>query len=82
MNKIPYVERDVMSGGLKGECAYLWALFLTNEADMKDDHAAYDKWMTMVEQLRPAPGKPIPSSVHFAELEDAIASYGRFKDST
>ena len=75
MSKIPYVERDYVGGGLKGECAYLWALFLANEADMADDYVAYDKYMTIVDQLRPKQGVPMPSSVHYSDLEDAIQKY-------
>ena len=72
--KIPYVERSLNSG-LKGECAYLWCLFLANEADMKDDVAAFDKWKAMADTLAPKPGTPVPDSVHYPELEDAIGKY-------
>jgi len=75
MSKIPYVERDYVGCGLKGECAYLWALFLANEADMADDYVAYDTWKTIVNQLKPMTGKPIPASVYYADLEDAIEKY-------
>lgn len=75
MNKVPYVERGYDDSGLTGECAYLWALFLANEADMEDDYIAYDKWKSTAEQLAPADGKPIPAVVHYADLEDAIARY-------
>ena len=76
MGKIPYVERCYIGGGLKGECAYLWALFLANEADMANDIVAYDKYKTIVDQLAPTPGKALPSSVHYVALEEAIKSYG------
>lgn len=75
MNKIPYVERDYIGGGLKGECAYVWALFLAEEADMSDDYAAYDTWRTIADQLKPRKGVPIPASVHYSELEDAIEEW-------
>ena len=77
MSKIPHVERPHgFSGvGLTGECAYLWALFLLNEADMADDPIAYDTYKTMVDQLKPKAGKPTPAAVYFADLEDAIEKY-------
>ena len=76
MSKVPYVERPYgYETGLTGECAYLWALFLANEADMEDDQVAYDKWKTVVDQLAPKQGKPVPAAVHYAALEDAIKQY-------
>ena len=76
MNKIPYVERPYgYTTGLTGECAYLWALFLMNEADMEEDTFGYAKWRTMVDDLAPKQGKPIPAAVHYSDLEDAIARY-------
>lgn len=77
MCKVPYVERAYMGTGLTGECAYLWACFLANEADMADDYIAYDKWKTIVEQLQPKQGKAIPASVHYHALEEAIKKYER-----
>lgn len=77
MNKIPYVERCSISSGLKGECAYLWCLFLANEADMREDVFAYDKWKSMAEQIAPRNGMPVPSSVHIAELEQEIEKWIR-----
>lgn len=75
MNKVPYVERAYDGGGLTGECAYLWALFLRNEADMEDDQISYSKWQAIVETLEPKSGKPVPASVHYADLEDAVEKY-------
>lgn len=74
MSKLPYVERDHL-GGVTGECAYIWSLFLSNEADMEDDHEMYDRWRTLVDQLKPAPNKPMPASVWCSDLEDAIERY-------
>lgn len=75
MNKIPYVDRDSMNGSLRGECAYVWAVFLANEADMADDVVAYDKWKTIADQLRPLAQRPMVSSVHYVELENAIEEW-------
>ena len=77
MNKVPYIERSPMSGGLTGECAYVWAVFLAREADMADDYVAYDKYKTIADQLTPKQGIPMPSSVHYPGLEEAIERYSR-----
>ena len=77
MSKIPYIERDPMNGGLRGECAYVWALFLANEADMRDDIVEYDKFKALAEQLAPRAERPGVSSVFYGELEDAIKRYER-----
>jgi len=80
MSKVPYVERPMLwqgdGIGLTGECAYLWALFLANEADMADDTFEYSKWKSMVDDLAPKQGKPTPAAVYYADLEEAIAKYG------
>ena len=79
MSKVPHVERPLLwqgeGIGLTGECAYLWALFLSNEADMEDDTFAYAKWKTMVDELAPKQGKPIPVAVYYNDLEEAINQY-------
>lgn len=75
MSKVPYIERAYGGTGLTGECAYLWALFLANEADMADDYIKYDKFKAIAEQLAPKTGKAIPASVHYPALEEAISKY-------
>ena len=76
MGKLPPIIRPYNSDiGLTGECAYHWAIFLLNEADMRDDYVAYDKWKSAAESLKPAPGKAIPASVHYPALEDEIKKY-------
>ena len=75
MNKVPYVERGYDDSGLTGECAYLWALFLANEADMEDDTFGYAKWKTMADELAPKRDKPTPAAVYYNDLEEAIARY-------
>jgi hypothetical protein len=77
VSKVPHIERAYGGMGLTGECAYLWALFLRNEADMEDDQIMYSVWQSMVEQLAPKLGKPVPASVHYAELEQAIERYAK-----
>lgn len=75
MSKVTYIERAYGGMGLTGECAYLWALFLANEADMADDYIKYDKFKAMAEQLAPKNGKAIPASVHYPALEKEISKY-------
>ena len=79
MSKVPYVERPTLwensDTGLTGECAYLWALFLANEADMEDDTFGYAKWKTMADELAPKNGKPRPAVVYYTDLEEAIVRY-------
>lgn len=77
MSKVPYIERPFdWDTGLTGECAYLWALFLANEADMSDDYISYDKFKAIAEQLAPKEGRAIPTAVHIQKLEEAIENYG------
>jgi len=79
MSKVPYVERPMLwqgeGIGLTGECAYLWALFLANEADMEDNTFEYAKWKTMVDELTPKPGKPVPAAVYYYDLEEKMKKY-------
>jgi hypothetical protein len=75
MSKVPYIERAYGSSGLTGQCAYLWALFLANEADMEDDYIAYDKFKAIAEQLTPKEGMAIPACVHYPALEEAMEKY-------
>lgn len=77
MSKIPHIVRPHdWDTGLTGECAYLWAMFLANEADMVDDYISYDKFKAIAEQLAPKEGKAVPFAVHIHALEEAIANYG------
>jgi hypothetical protein len=77
MSKIPYVERPPgYTTGLTGECAYAWAVFLMNEADMNEDYLEYDTWKAAVESLKPAEGKPVAAIIHYAKLEEALEKYG------
>jgi len=75
MSKVPYVERAYGGTGLTGECAYLWSLFLANEAEMANDIVNYDKFKAMAEQLAPKTGMPVPASVHYPALEEEIRKY-------
>ena len=37
MNKVPPVERDLLTGGISIPCASLWYAFLTEEAYWRDE---------------------------------------------
>lgn len=77
MSKLPPVIRPYDSEiGLTGESAYLWALFLMNEADMNDDGLGYSTWKTLVDMLKPAKGKPITAAVYINDIEEALKTYG------
>ena len=80
MSKVPYIERAYGGAGLTGECAYLWAVFLANEADMADDIVNYDKFKAMAEQLAPKSGVPVAASVHFPALEEEISKYNNARE--
>lgn len=75
MSKKPPITRPYGDYGLTGECAYLWALFLANEADFAGDYTNYDKFRSIADSLKPQVGKPVPASVHHHELEQAIERY-------
>ena len=75
MGKVPYIERPYAGVGLTGECAYLWALFLANEADMADDIVNYDKFKSMAEQLAPKKGVAVPAAVFYPALEEEMSKY-------
>lgn len=73
--KLPPIERSIMGFGLTGDSAYKWALFLKNESEMEDDPFEFSKWAAIEESLRPRPNKPVPASVSYGALEDAIKRY-------
>lgn len=75
MSKVPYIERAYGGTGLTGECAYFWALFLANEADMDGDPVKYDKFKAIAETLTPKAGVAVPASVHYPALEEEISKY-------
>ena len=75
MNKKPYIERPYGDSGLTGECAYLWALFLANEAEIDGHITNFDKFTAIAETLKPQAGKATPAAVHYSALEDAIKRY-------
>ena len=74
-NKKPPIVFTYNGTGLTGDSAYLWALFLANEADMAEDYVAYDKWRQIVDCLKPQPNMPVTSSFYCKDLMDEIERY-------
>lgn len=75
-SKIPTVQRCQMTGGLTGESAYKWAMFLADEYLFdSDDPLLYDVYTAMAEGLRPVKGKATPASVHSNRLEKEILKW-------
>lgn len=76
MTKLPPVEYHYDGYGVSADCAYHWALFLARESEIDtDDPLAYDRWMTLVEQLTPKKGVPRPAAVFAPDLMEAIERY-------
>lgn len=74
--KIPSVHRNELSGGLTGESAYKWAVFLAeNYLFDNDDPLLYDRFRSIAESLEPKPGKPVVASFHCKDLEKEIKKW-------
>ena len=73
--KIPSVERDSLTGGLTGDSAYKWALFLSEEADMIGDTFGYSRFKSIAETLEPKPGIPRVAGFYCKDLEEAIKAW-------
>ena len=71
--KIPSVHRCPMTGGLTGESAYQWALFLSDEYSFDNDNPLmYYVFYSMVESLKPVEGKATVASFCSSMLEKEI----------
>lgn len=73
--KLPSVQRDGFTGGLTGESAYQWALFLADEADMINDTFGYSRFKSIAESLEPKEGKPTVAGFYCQDLEEAIKAW-------
>jgi len=74
--KLPSVERSRFSGGLTGDCAYKWAMFLSeNYLFDNDDPLLYDRFRSIAESLEPKQGKPVVASFHCKDLEKEIEKW-------
>jgi len=80
-SKIPTVHRCPMTGGVTGESAYKWAMFLADEYSFDDDNPLmYDVFYSMAESLKPVKGKATPASVHSNRLEKEILKWTQSTD--
>lgn len=70
--KLPPVQRDGIAGGLTGECALQWCLFLCEEADMIGDTFGYSRFKSLAETLM---SHPRPASFSCRDLEEAIKAW-------
>jgi len=74
--RIPSVHRNKLGGGLTGESAYKWAVFLAeNYLFDNNDPLLYDRFQSIAETLEPKPGKPVVASFHCKDLEEEIKKW-------
>jgi len=79
--KIPTVQRCPLNGGLTGESAYKWALFIADEYSFdSDDPLLYDVFKSMAESLEPLKGKATVASFHSNKLEKEILKWTQSSD--
>lgn len=76
--KIPTVHRDALNGGLTGDSAYKWALFVADEYLFDPEHhLLYDTFTAMAQSLKPAKGKAQVASFHSQALEAEIEKWSK-----
>jgi len=73
MNKVPPVERDLLSGGLTMSCASLWYAFLADEHDWQGNRSLSEFYKRRAQELSVAP----TGSLHDRQLEEAIKQWKR-----
>lgn len=73
MNRVPFVERDAVMGGLTFESASLWYAFLAEEAYWRDDMTLAQDYKRRSESLLGG----LKGSLHNSALEDAIQQWSR-----
>ena len=73
MNKVPPVERDLLTGGLTFESASRWCTFLAEEFDWQGNRSLSDFYKRRSEELSRAPR----GSLHDNQLEKAIKQWKR-----
>lgn len=73
MNKVPHIERDMITGGLTNDCAALWYKFLAEEFDWQGNRSLSDYYKRRSEELSRAPR----GSIHDRRLEEAIKTWKR-----
>lgn len=70
MQRKPRVHRD-HSGGLTGDCARSWCLFLQEEAEFNDDQELLEFCQSMLKGMSVC----LPASVSAGILEDSIKAW-------
>lgn len=75
--KLPKIERGADGLTLTAESAYMWALFLKDEADMSDDIEKFDTFASIAHQLSGYVQSKMQVYVRYAELEKTIEGYKR-----
>jgi hypothetical protein len=73
MNKVPHIERDVVSGGLTFDSARLWYAFLSEEAFWQDDMTTAQDYKSRSEGLL----EGLRGGLHNNALEEAINQWKR-----
>ena len=73
MNKVPPVERDLLTGGLTFESASLWCQFLSEEFDWQGNGSLSEYYKQRSQELLRAP----MGSLHDRRLEEAIKAWKR-----
>ena len=73
MNKVPHVERDILTGGLTTACAGLWCQFLSEEHDWQGNRELSEYYKRRSQELLSGPR----GSLHDRRLEEAIKTWKR-----
>ncbi len=73
MNKVPPVERDLLTGGLTMSCASLWYNFLAEEFYWQGNRSLSEYYKRRAQELSVAP----TGSLHDNQLEKVIKQWKR-----
>jgi hypothetical protein len=73
MNKIPHVERDILTGGLTTACAGLWCKFLAEEHHWEGNTSLSEYYERRSQKLLSGPR----GSLHDRRLEETIKRWKR-----
>jgi len=73
MNKIPPVEREILTGGLTMACAGLWCQFLSEEHNWQNDRGLSEYYERRSQELIRSPR----GALHDRRLEEAIKRWKR-----
>jgi hypothetical protein len=73
MNKVPPVERDILTGGLTTACAGLWCQFLSEEHHWEGNTALSEYYERRSQELIGGPR----GALHDRRLEEVIKRWKR-----